>query len=115
MPRLLLALLILVVALTAFAPPGLCPCWLFVEVEAFHPHAPDQAAHPHSHNYLFEVYQGQTAAVMPPALLPAALLLVLLSGLLRWRRLPHQDANGAGWNFPSDVPPPRPCRLMAAA
>jgi hypothetical protein len=115
MSRLLLALIVLLVALTAFAPPGLCPCWLYLHVEEYHPHSPGQATHPHSHTYLHELYQSQTAAAVPVTLLPAALFILLLAGGLGARRLPHAAADGAGWNRPTEVPPPRLSLLTTAA
>jgi hypothetical protein len=115
MPRMMLAVLITVIALTALAPFGLCPCWLYLHVEQFHPHSPGQAAHPHSHDYLHEIYQSQAAAAIPAAVLPAAVFVLLLAGLPRWRPLPQLAPRGAGWNSPVDAPPPRPCLLYVAA
>jgi hypothetical protein len=114
MSRLMLAPLIFIIALTAFAPPGLCPCWLYAHVEDYHPHSPFQAAHPHSHTYLHEIYQTHLAADVPATLIPAALFVLLLAALLQWRRVAHPDSAGAGWNLPTDAPPPR-LRLLNAA
>ncbi len=111
----MLALLIFIIALTAFAPPGLCPCWLLAHVEEFHPHSPSQAQRPHSHDYLFEIYQAHSAADMPATLMPAALFVLLLAGLGHWRTLFHHEQAALAWNLPVASPPPRCAVLCAAA
>ncbi len=106
MSRLTLASLIFVAGLTALAQPGLCSCWLLLHVQDYHPHPAGQTGH-HSHDYLHELYQSQTAAVAQPSLVPAATFVLLLAGLARWRRLAHSEPARHARAVPVDRPPPR--------
>ncbi len=107
MSRLTLATLMFVAGLTAFAQPGLCPCWLLLHVEQYHPHPAGQAGHHHSHDYLHDLYQSQTAALARPSLVPAAVFVMLLVGMARWHKLACVAPIRHWRALPVDLPPPR--------
>ncbi len=106
MSRPTLAILIFLASLTALAQPGLCPCWLLLHVEDYHPHPAGQTGQ-HSHDYLHELYQSQTAAWARPSLVPAAVFVLLLAGLARRHRPAHAEPTRYTRALPVDRPPPR--------
>jgi hypothetical protein len=86
----LVAILVFLASLTAFAQPGLCPCWLIEDVGEVHPHFDRHPERPHAHNYLFEMFPAGTAVLAEPGLLPAASLILLLGLAALWQ--PRHDA-----------------------
>jgi len=107
MSRSTLALLIFLVSFTALAQPGLCPCWLFADVGKYHPHPDGHPGRPHSHAYLFELYNSQTVASTPSLPTPArALILALALGAL-WLYVAHTTVAILGWAAHPPIPPPR--------
>jgi hypothetical protein len=107
MTRLTAALSILLALYMSLAQAGLCPCWLFRDVHRYHPHFAADPEQPHSHFYLFELYNSQTIASAPPFPLPArTLILVLALGSLWWH-LTDADLPIAGWATSPPTPPPR--------
>jgi hypothetical protein len=91
----------------AFAPPGLCPCWLTADPGHTHLHLDGHPERAHKHDYLFDLFQGQTSAAAPAPLLPISLLLALLAASGLWRQLTHAVSFEAGWNEPPGTPPPK--------
>ena len=51
--------------LTAFMPPGVCPCWLMFDPAHHHPHFDGHPEQPHSHEYLLDLFESQTAPAAP--------------------------------------------------
>lgn len=96
----------LLIALVAFAQPGLCACWLMIDISAHHPHFEDPSR-PHSHDYLSEVFQAQTVASAPPIVISAQALLAILALAALWRPLLRRLPSLAGWLAESDPPPPK--------
>ena len=92
----------------ALTPAGLCPCWLMLEPAEFHPHPSGHPERPHDHRYLFDLFQSQTVAAAPLALLPAGLLIALQAASGLRRPLPDELLHGAGWTPLPATPPPRP-------
>jgi hypothetical protein len=104
LPVLIVALLGLVVAVT---PPGLCPCWLLVEVERVHVHPAGDGAERHSHDYLFELFNSHAPAYPPYVISAAALIALLLASALYYRPPRWGMFSRHGWRGDPDVPPPR--------
>ena len=85
--------------------PGLCPCWLMAGAD--HPHPAGAASGPHGHGYLVDLFQAESPAALPPVVLPAAMLAMLLGAGGLWLP-PHPRAvPSGGWNAPPQTPPPR--------
>lgn len=107
MPRSTLSVLLFLAGFTVFAQPGLCPCWLMVDVQKYHLHPFAHPERPHPHDYLFEIFNAESAAVAPPLPLPARTLILALalSGLWLW--IGSHTASVANWMTPPPTPPPR--------
>lgn len=107
MRRVVLASALVFTFCLALTPPGLCPCWLFFDPAAQHPHFDGRPERPHDHEYLLDYFQSQTVAALPLALTPAALLIALqaASGLLR--PLAAHSLPGGSWTRAPLTPPPR--------
>jgi hypothetical protein len=103
----LVVAVVLLAPYIAFTPPGLCPCWLMMEPGQFHPHPSGRPDHPHTHDYLFDLFQSQTATATPLALLPAGLLIALQAASGLRRPLPDVVHDGASWTPLPPRPPPR--------
>ncbi len=107
MPRPVLILLALLIGLTAFAPPGLCPCWLMMDIRAYHPHPSGHPEASHNHDYLNDLFSTGLAAVASLALIPAHALIALLTTPQLWRHIIHDFTFAHGWIPSLDPPPPR--------
>ncbi|MEK7787412.1 MAG: hypothetical protein AAB658_18575, partial [Chloroflexota bacterium] len=97
MSRPVIILLILLIGLTAFAQPGLCPCWLMVDIQARHPHPGGQPDQPHGHDYLNDLFSAGLAAVATLSLVPAHALIALLTAVQLWRPITHNSIFAPGW------------------
>jgi hypothetical protein len=73
----------------------------------FHPHPGGHPERPHSHAYLFEMFLSGTAAILGPALLPAASLILALALAAHWRRLAELSWPAWSWMARPLTPPPR--------
>ena len=107
MSRLTLALLIILAAFVALAQPGLCPCWLFADVGKYHPHPDGHPERPHSHAYLFELYNSQTVASTPSLPTPARTLILFLVLSTVWWCVGNYAPSLTSWASPPSTPPPR--------
>lgn len=72
------------VLLAAFAPPGLCPCWLLRDVAVVHPHviAPESPDHPH--DYLFDLHAATADAAVAVTWIPVGAVLTALAAASLW-------------------------------
>jgi len=91
----------------AFAQPGVCPCWLMPDPAHQHPHVGANPDEPHSHGYLFDLFQAQTVAAAPLTLVPASIVTALQAASELWRPLHTLSLPANGWSFAPPVPPPR--------
>lgn len=107
MRRSVLALSLFVAVVTAFAQPGLCPCWLLPDVTVHHPHLDGHPERPHSHGYLFDLFQTHTVAAAPLTLLSAGHFIALLASAGLWRPLHNLSLYICEWSFSPPSPPPR--------
>jgi hypothetical protein len=108
MNRLTRFFILFLIAYSFFAQPGMPPCWLMRHPCEIHPHFNKfMEAMPHSHNYLFDMTQGQATVVVPLLLIPASLLFLLLFLVEIWRDLSQIHGWGAEWNNMVELPPPR--------
>lgn len=107
MSRPAIILLILLVGLTAFAQPGLCPCWLMVDIQTRHPHPGGQPDQPHGHDYLDDLFSAGLAAVATLSLVPAHALIALLATGNLWRPIADHSSFAHGWMPALEPPPPR--------
>jgi hypothetical protein len=95
---------------TMFAQPGLPACWMEQQPCKFHPHFSDaQAESPHDHNFLFDQVLGQAAPASLSLLLPAAALLwmLMMMGLLPFRKESPDYFSVARWLALPEPPPPK--------
>ncbi|MGQ0602028.1 MAG: hypothetical protein ACT4QE_10080 [Anaerolineales bacterium] len=100
-------LLLFLSAVVAVTPPGLCSCWLIADVEQVHAHPAGDEDHPHSHDYLFELFNTHLPATPPSVAAAAAVIAQLIGAALRLV-LPRQVALGAArWSGSVELPPPR--------
>lgn len=100
-------LLLLLVVVTALAPPGLPACWLELEPCTLHPHPAHHPDVPHSHEYLLEDVQAVPAAAVPSVVIPAYLLIALLGQSSVWFKDRRVITLCSGWKCLVDPPPPR--------
>jgi len=107
MSRPVIILLILLVGLTAFAQPGLCPCWLMVDIQTHHPHPGGDPNRDHGHDYLNDLFSAGLAAVVTPSLIPAHTLIALLTTGNLWRPIADHSSLAHGWTPALEPPPPR--------
>ena len=107
MRRSVLALSLFLAVFIAFAQPGLCPCWLMIDVAAHHPHLDGHPERPHTHGYLFDLFQAQTVAAVPLTLVPLSILIALQAAGGLWRPLHTPSLSVTGWSFSPLKPPPR--------
>ena len=107
MSRLTLALLILLAGSIALAQPGLCPCWLIPDVGKYHPHPDGYPERPHPHGYLLELFNAESAAVVPPFPIPARTLILFLALSTVWWCMGGNAPSLTGWASPPSTPPPR--------
>lgn len=92
---------------TALAQPGLCACWLIVDVKHVHFHPPGvDPDKPHSHDYLFEQYHVLPASVAPQLETVSELIQKLAAKSL-WRPTAGENFFAYGWRFVPEPPPPR--------
>jgi hypothetical protein len=94
-------------ALTVLAQPGLCPCWLIANVEDIHPHRAGNASRPHDHEYLFEMFPSQPAAVLDLAPNPVGRLIEHLLNSSMWQASGKNDVRALAWSHAPPTPPPR--------
>ncbi|MEK7787602.1 MAG: hypothetical protein AAB658_19530 [Chloroflexota bacterium] len=109
MSRPVIILFILLVGLTAFAQPGLCPCWLMADIQAHHPHPGGYLDRDHGHDYLNDLFSAGLAAVATLSLLPARTLIALLATGNLWRPIADHSSLAHGWVPALEPPPPRLC------
>ncbi len=107
MSRPTIALLILLISLTAFAQPGLCPCWLMADVQTRHPHLGGDPGGDHGHDYLNDLFSAGLAAVATFSLIPARTLIALLATGNLWRPIADHSSFAHGWTPTLEPPPPR--------
>jgi hypothetical protein len=107
MPRSALAFILFLIGLTAWTPPGLCPCWLIAEIERYHPHPAGDPERQHAHDYLFEIFQAENPAIAALSFLPAQAFLLLLALGSLWRRVGSQRLLNVSWEPSPSTPPPR--------
>ena len=107
MSRSILALLILLAALTAFTPPGLCPCWLVADVARYHPHPDGHPEKPHAHNYLNDLFQSQVIVIATLTFITARMLIAILESQMRYALIHGDAAIPRGWIAVLEPPPPR--------
>ncbi len=107
MSRPVLILLALLVGLTAFAQPGLCPCWLMADVQIYHPHPDGNPDRDHGHDYLDDLFSAGLAAVATLSLIPAQTLIALLTTGILWRPIADNSTFAHGWTPSLEPPPPR--------
>ncbi len=100
-------LLACLLALTVLAQPGLCPCWLIANVEDIHPHRAGNANRPHDHEYLFEMFPSQLAAVLDLAPNPVGRLIEHLLNSSVWQASGENDVLAFVWSQAPPTPPPR--------
>lgn len=107
MSRFALALLVLLIGLTALAQPGLCPCWLMQDVRAHHPHPDGHPERSHAHDYLDDLFSAGTPALVNLSLITARSLLGLLALGSLWRAAANERLTASGWIMRLEPPPPR--------
>ncbi len=107
MSRSALALLIFLAGFMALAQPGLCPCWLVRDVRLYHPHPGGHPERPHSHGYLLELFNAESAAVASPLPIPARTLILFLALSTVWWCIGGYAPALTGWASPPSTPPPR--------
>jgi hypothetical protein len=92
----------------ALAQPGLPACWLEVRACEIHPHlSRRQAETPHEHTYLLDLALATSAAGMPVSIIPASLLIRLLSRSSLFRKSESIAPFRLDWIARLDPPPPR--------
>jgi hypothetical protein len=102
------ALFLFLIALIAFAQPGVPPCWMMAQACAQHPHFVPHPDTSHDHGYLYDLSAGYVIALSPARQVPAALLIALLGLAGLFRRLVYSLILHAAWQFPPELTPPRP-------
>lgn len=98
----------LLIGLLPLARPGLCPCWMFADPQAFHPHPYGHAEVPHDHGYLFDMSPSVPAQPPPPLLSPQEIVERLRAQGDLWSRSGVAVVGGVEWSTPPATPPPRP-------
>jgi hypothetical protein len=93
------------ISLTALAQPGLCPCWLMLDVR--HPHPDGQAEQEHGHGYLNDLFSAGTPAIVTLSLAAAHTLIAMLALGGLWRSAADETLPMAGWILTLEPPPPR--------
>jgi hypothetical protein len=78
-----------------------------VDVAPYHPHPDGHPERPHTHSYLFDLFQSQSVVLLPLVLdaISALMALVAASGLKR--RVAVSVSFIAGWAPAVALPPPR--------
>jgi hypothetical protein len=100
------------VFLTALMPPGLCSCWINPARETVHVHfGHAHAESSHSHGYLSKLSDADAGGVLPLLIIPAALLVVLLSQTNIFWRIPSALSHSREWKPKVAPPPPRGVRV----
>jgi hypothetical protein len=107
MSRLLIAFSLFLSLQTALLPAGLCGCWLMVDVAEHHPHPDGHSEQPHSHEYLFDLFNAGTPATATLNVLPADQLVELLNANPLWHQVTDVLAEPSAWSSPPLSPPPR--------
>ncbi len=100
-------LIVLLVGFVALAQPGLCPCWLMLDISAHHPHPDGHPERPHSHGYLADLFQTDTVAAIPLLVVPAQTLIAQHALGALWWRVPNREWQLTGWMSAMEPPPPR--------
>jgi hypothetical protein len=101
------SLLAWLAALTVITPPGLCPCWLFGDVDTVHVHPASDEHRPHGHAYLLEIFNAHLPATLPSVVSSAALIALLLASALSFRPARVAARGRPEWFSPVELPPPR--------
>jgi hypothetical protein len=92
----------------ALAQPGIPACWLEAHACEIHIHfSKHQAETPHSHDYLLDLAKAQGAPALPTLLIPASLLIALLSCSRVFRQVVFPVTEKYFWKALPDLPPPR--------
>ncbi len=101
-------LIIMLAGYMALAQPGLPPCWLQAHACEVHPHfSKHHAETPHSHGYLLDLAKANAAQGLVSPLIPAGLLIELLSLGLFLRSTLGPDILEQAWIPLLEPPPPR--------
>lgn len=104
---LLVLVLVLLTTLTAFAQPGLCPCWLMADVAHYHPHPDGHPEKLHAHNYLNDLFQSQVIVIATLTFVTARMLIAILESQMRYALIHGDAAIPRGWVALIEPPPPR--------
>ena len=107
MSRITFLLCVFIIALTALTQPGLCPCWLMIDIHAHHPHPDGHPDRPHSHDYLDDLFSAGTPALVTLNLVTAHSLLALLALGSLWQANANERLTASGWIMRLEPPPPR--------
>ena len=101
--------------LIALMPPGLCSCWINPGRETVHVHfGYAHAASEHSHEYLNQLGLANAGGFLPLLLIPAALLLQLLSATDIFWRISRFACLHREWKPSVTPPPPRGTIILSA-
>lgn len=108
MKRLTRSTVLFLILYTALAQPGLPACWLMAHACEVHVHfSQEQASHPHTHEYLFDLAAGQGTQASTVQLAPALVLIKLLFSVAVWREACQPTTPGRQWMGALEPPPPR--------
>jgi len=105
MSRFTQALLIFLIVLTTFAQPGICPCWLMLDVR--HPHPDGHPEQKHPHDYLDDLFSAGTPAVATLLLVTAHTLIAVLALGKLWQSIAITLQSVSSWALMLEPPPPR--------
>jgi hypothetical protein len=97
----------------SLAQPGICPCWLLKDVRDIHPHPAGHAEMPHSHLYLFQMFDSAPAIAPQLPVVSPAVFLQHLSARGLWRGSIYA-APGEASDFPPPPTPPPETLLLAS-
>jgi hypothetical protein len=106
-------LIFFMILYSAFAQPGLPPCWLMAESCSVHPHPGGHPELPHDHGYLFDLGQANSDGIAPALPVPARLLIAAAYAASLLLLLADEYIFSSGWVTPPDSPPPRLSDLIA--
>lgn len=93
--------------LITFAQPGVCSCWMMVDVAYNHPHPDGRPERPHNHEYLADLFLANTAITVLPFIFSILAFIALIYDSALWQMILASTFFNGGCRLSVEPPPPR--------
>lgn len=91
----------------ALAQPGVCSCWLMVDVAHNHPHPDGHPERPHAHDYLADLFSANVAITVLPFIFSILAFIASIYASALWQVVLASPFFNGGCRLGLEPPPPR--------